>query len=69
MIKGQKICLPITEEDFANSLYLDWISFDCAEGKNKITIELFLTCSPDYFSGHTIIVFLALIQISEPTRR
>ena len=59
IIKGQKIFLPITEEDFANSLYLDWISFDCAEGKNKITMELFLTCSPDYFSGHTIIVFIA----------
>ncbi|MDE7121787.1 MAG: DUF2262 domain-containing protein [Oscillospiraceae bacterium] len=61
MEDGQKVFLPITEEDFSNSLCLDDILFKFCEKKNKITREtlhLYFLCSPDYFAYHTLIVYI-----------
>ncbi|MDE6658325.1 MAG: DUF2262 domain-containing protein, partial [Oscillospiraceae bacterium] len=59
MQDGQKVFFPITEEDFSNSLRLDDICFDCCEGKHEITLDLYFTCSPDYFAYHTLIVYVS----------
>lgn len=59
MEDGQKVFLPITEEDFSNSLRLDDICFKCYEGKHEITLDLYFICSPDYFAYHTLIVYVS----------
>ncbi len=53
MEDGQKVFLPISEEDFCLSLYFEAIniSFD---GENP-EAELVLLCNPDYFAGHCIL--------------
>ena len=59
MEDGQKVFLPITEEDFSNSLYLNEILFNCCEGEHEIILHLYFICSPDYFAGHAIIISIA----------
>ena len=58
MEDGQKVFLPITEEDFSNSLILNEMSFNCFKEKNEITLHLYFICSPDYFAYHTLIVYV-----------
>ncbi|MDE6658315.1 MAG: DUF2262 domain-containing protein [Oscillospiraceae bacterium] len=59
MSDRQKVFLPITEEDFSNSLRLEDIWFNCCEVKHEITLELCFTCSPDYFAYHALIVYIS----------
>lgn len=59
MEDGQKVFLPVTEKDFSDSLCLDVITFDCTEGRHHITMDLYMSCSPDYFAYHTVIVYVA----------
>ena len=53
---GSKVFLPITEEDFINSIHLDNVSIDLSEGAVKTGIQVFLRCRPDYFACHAIVV-------------
>ena len=53
---GIEIKLPITKEDFRNSLHLIDLMFDFEMTKNSKTCEAFLEfyCEPDYFWGHRV---------------
>lgn len=50
--------LPITEEDFLNSLYFNSIGITIDEDReiadSRIMIEAFIDTNPDYFAGHSI---------------
>ncbi|MEE5992317.1 MAG: DUF2262 domain-containing protein [Oscillospiraceae bacterium] len=52
---GSKVFLPITEEDFINSIHLDNVTIDLSEGAVKAGIQVFLRCRPDYFACHAIV--------------
>ena len=51
---GEKIFLPITEEDFSESLYLDKMSVNFRRDLRKPELELFLRCNPDYFRNYAL---------------
>jgi hypothetical protein len=52
---GQKVCLPITADDFRKSLRLVEAAVCFSGGKALASLELYIVCSPDYFAGHCII--------------
>lgn len=54
MEDGQKVCLPITSQDFCRSLSVSSLGMYCEDGKEDIMMDVFLVCSPDYFAGHSI---------------
>ena len=53
---GSKVCLPITEEDFAASLRPNGMTIYFDE--DDISAEIFIDCVPDYFAGHCIVMYL-----------
>ena len=58
MEDGQKVFFPITEEDFSCSLHLSSVVFDCEDGKDQISAELWCECSPDYFAYHSVLIYV-----------
>lgn len=54
MEDGQKVFLPIREEDFRASLYIESVGIDLSSGEPAL--QLCLCCSPDYFAGHCLCV-------------
>ncbi|ACD23046.1 DUF2262 domain-containing protein [Clostridium botulinum] len=54
MEDDQKVFLPISDEDFCKSLYIDGFSINFEDGWDKPNIDLYLCCSPDYFAYHCI---------------
>ena len=54
MEDGQKVFFPISEEEFLNSLYFESISIDFRSDTENPEIELFISCSPDYFAYHVL---------------
>lgn len=56
---GQKVTLPLTEAEFCQSLRLDSVTIDLSGGREGQSAELFLSCDPDYFAGHSILLDLA----------
>jgi len=57
MADSQKVFLPITEQDFSDSLHLTSITFNSPEENQDFT-ELWCDCSPDYFAYHSILIYL-----------
>lgn len=58
MDDGTKVYLPITEEDFANSLGFDGISVYYDDETEDISASVYLVCNPDYFAYHCIEIFV-----------
>lgn len=50
--------LPISDEQFAGTLHPDEIIACCDEGHSNVTLDCYFVCSPDYFSGQRIEVFV-----------
>lgn len=58
MEDGTRVYLPITEEDFADSLHFDSLSVYFDDEKGDISADVFLVCVPDYFAYHCIEIFV-----------
>ena len=58
MEDGQKVFMPISEEDFCKSLYIDGFNINFENSWDKPTIDMYLCCSPDYFAYHCISIFI-----------
>jgi hypothetical protein len=52
---GSKVTFPITRDDFFKSLYIETITISFDENKN-FSLELILSCIPDYFRGSYFVV-------------
>ena len=48
----EKVFFPITQTDFYNSLKVQSIYFSVGEGITDI--NMYISCSPDYYAGHVI---------------
>lgn len=55
---GTEVALPLHEKDFKSSLRMNSITIDLTEGRENMNTELYLTCEPDYFAGHCIVLDL-----------
>lgn len=53
-----EMSLPIEEELFRSGVHLDEIIACCDEGHSNVTLECYLVCKPDYFSGQPIQLFV-----------
>lgn len=60
MEDGKKVQLPISKEDFSNSLTLNSLGIDFERGFTKYSVSVFFECSPDYFAYHSINVMYDL---------
>ena len=58
MEDGSEVALPLSEREFKESLRMDSISIDLSGGREHQSAELYLTCEPDYFAGHCIVLDL-----------
>ncbi len=58
MEDGQKVFLPITEQDFSASLHLTAITFNCPYETEEDFTEIWCDCSPDYFAYHSVLIYL-----------
>ena len=58
-IDDLEFSVPLTEEEFSNSLYIAYINF-YIEDKEHISCDFDLECEPDYLFGH-----LANIELDE----
>lgn len=54
MEDGQKVFLPITQDDFKGSLYFSSVELSYEEDINKPKLNIYLQCNPDYFAYHVI---------------
>lgn len=54
MEDDQKVFIPISEEDFCRSLYIDGFNINFENSWERPTIDMYLCCSPDYFAYHCI---------------
>lgn len=54
---GFKIYLPISDNDFLDSLYIESVSIDFNENFST-SIELILLCKPDYFRGQYMVIVI-----------
>lgn len=53
--EGEKVFVPITQQDFLQSIRLQSITFVLDENDENPFVELYLVCKPDYFFGHSIL--------------
>lgn len=53
--EGIKVFIPISQQDFLQSIKLQSISFVLIENDENPLVELYLECNPDYFFGHIIL--------------
>lgn len=58
MEDGTRVYLPISEEDFANSLHFNGISVYFDDETGDISASIYLVCVPDYFAYHCIEIFV-----------
>lgn len=58
MEDGQQVTLPLSESEFSKNLRLDSVTIDLTGGRENQSAELFLSCDPDYFAGHSILLGL-----------
>lgn len=58
MPNGQKIILPIIETDFFNAMYVDSVLIDFEEDESRPDTTVHILFNPDYFSNHSIIVYI-----------
>ncbi len=60
MEDGQKVFLPITEEDFFNSLRMDSVVFQVSwDGTVPVlSLDLYMHCNPDYFACHSVLAYV-----------
>lgn len=57
MKDGSTVSLPINDDDFCKSLKFPEVVI-CIEDNGDCNAELYFRCSPDYFDGHSIEVFI-----------
>ena len=55
---GDKVYLPLSDEDFCNSLFVESICVYFDEELDINDVALYIVCSPDYFAGRAIAVLL-----------
>lgn len=60
MEDGKQVQLPISKEDFSNSLTLNSLGIDFEGEFTKYSVSVFFECSPDYFACHSINVMYDL---------
>ena len=53
--EGEKVFVPIAQQDFLSSIKLQSINFVLNENDENPLVELYLGCKPDYFFGHIIL--------------
>lgn len=53
--EGEKVFIPITQQEFLKGIKLLSVDFIFIEGNEIPITELSLVCNPDYFSGHIIL--------------
>lgn len=53
--EGVKVFIPLTQQEFLQSINLQSINFIFFEGNENPLVELYLECNPNYFFGHIII--------------
>lgn len=53
--EGEKVFVPISQQDFFQSIKLQSINFVLDENDENPLVELYLGCNPDYFFGHIIL--------------
>lgn len=58
MEDGQQVQLPISPQDFSNSLFFNSLGIDFEEDLSKFSLSLYVNCRPDYFAYHSIEVFI-----------
>ena len=60
MEDGQKVFLPITVEDFSNSLRMDSVVFQVSwDGTAPVlSLDLYMHCCPDYFAYHSVLAYV-----------
>ena len=58
MDNGEKVYLPLSEEDFCGSLFIESICIYFDEELDINDVTLYIVCSPDYFAGRAIAVLL-----------
>lgn len=51
---GMQVQLPISEADFADSLYFNSLGINFESELAIFSMSMFFECSPDYFAGHSI---------------
>lgn len=54
VLDGEQVSVPISNEDFRNSLFLWSIVFKPGAAAGVFKMNLELGCKPDYFAGHRI---------------
>lgn len=54
---GNKVSLPISDDDFCKSLRLPELSLNFEDDGN-CDMELYFICNPDYFAGHCIEIII-----------
>ena len=54
--KGVVIELPITVEQFADSLMVESLGVTIEDSADNFSAKFYLRCTPDYFDGHSIAV-------------
>ena len=58
MEDGQKVYIPISEDDFLKSLHFDGLNLSFSKENEKGFSDLFFYCKPDYFAYHVIEIFI-----------
>lgn len=55
---GDTINIPIADEEFYNAMYLDSVLIDFEEDESKPDTTMHILFKPDYFTGHSLIIYL-----------
>ena len=55
---GEIINIPIKEEEFFNSMYIDTLLIDFDEDEIRPDTTIHILFKPDYFKGHSLIVYV-----------
>ncbi|MCR5122283.1 MAG: DUF2262 domain-containing protein [Ruminococcus sp.] len=58
MDNGDKVYLPLTEDDFCSGLYIESVCIYFDEELDINDVTIFIVCQPDYFAGRAIAVLL-----------
>lgn len=55
---GDTINIPITDEEFCKAMHLDSVLIDFEEDESKPDTTMHILFKPDYFAGHSLIIYL-----------
>jgi len=58
MEDGQKVYLPITEEDFKKNIYIDEAEIMVEDSLDNVSIHFFIKYNPDIFAGHALELYI-----------